>query len=140
MRKGIIAGMAAFGIALASGACGVMEPDDLLGAFEWSELEGAEVEEGTDAMTAGRTIWFVGQFATPTACYQLVPEVSKSGSLLTLTVLAERARSSTTCEQRAGAYRYEGTAQLPDGVQEFRIVHQISDGESKEFRYPLTAS
>lgn len=139
MRKGIIAALAAVGIALTASACGVTEPDDLLGAFEWQELEGAGVEESADATPLGSTVVFVGQFPTPTACYQLVPDVVKSGSLLTLTVLAQRARSSS-CENRAGAYRYQGTAQLPDGVQEFRIVHRVSDGESREFRYPLTES
>lgn len=137
MRNRPLAFLTLAGIALAMNGCGISEPSELLGDFDWLELEGVEATETSDiAVLGGNMVIFVGEFSTPTACYKLVPEARSKGATATLTIAA-RLMKSSTCAERAGAYRYQGSMQVRGDARELKVIHKVEDGESTEHLHPF---
>lgn len=138
MKNGPRAILTAAATALAAAACGITgtDEDDLIGRFEWYELEGEPAEEFSEVVPAGRDILVLGEFGTPTACYRLTPSVQTSGSRIDLTITASPS-SSQNCGDREGAYRYDGQIVWPEGTDELRVVHAVSGGSTTEHVHSL---
>jgi hypothetical protein len=119
--------------------CDSITGPDLLEQFTWGEIASGEpVEEGIDVSQALADIFILGEFNTPTKCYNLSAELERSGGRLTLRVEAN-STNTPNCTQAAGAYRYTAVIRnLSAGDYEVRVVHAVGGGETREFTESIT--
>src|SRR5262245_38218298 len=93
--------------------------------FQFEELQvGHNIEESVDANGFGSDLFFLGQFKTPHACFNLRPSFQESGNVLTLRVTA--VSTNNQCPTQLGAYRYTGAVRnLRSGTYELRMIHIV---------------
>ena len=135
MRKVMIA--AALAAALAVGGCDAFGPGDMLGQFEWAELPETPVEESAEATLIGTEVPFLGQLNTPTACFEIEPDVRDNGDVIVLRILVNDSDRSTGCEERATSFRYQGLLRRVTRATELRVQHVVEGVGTTEFELPL---
>lgn len=74
--------------------------------FTWEPVNPPEtVVEGIDVTTALGDVFILGQLNTPTPCYHLTADLSRSGAQLTLYIQASETNTSS-CADGIGGFRY----------------------------------
>ena len=131
-----------FGVVVAwlvLGGCSGLTDPRLITNFDWGEVEEPEaIVEGISTTVALGDLFVLGQFKTPSHCYDLEADFRRSKSKLTIHVKAE-STNSPNCDQSLGGFRY--TAQLINlkfGTYELRVVHDIAGGSGGEFTETVT--
>jgi hypothetical protein len=126
------------GMLLATASCGLTEPKPLLDEFTWEAVENTdEVQEGVDMAAFFGDVNFLGQFKTPTLCYNLGAKVDVDDSRIEIVVTAGTS-NSTACAQTAGGFRYQGAVRnLKKGTYTVHIVHVITGLPNQEFTETL---
>ena len=131
-----------FGVVMASvalGGCSGLTDPRLITNFDWGEVEEPEaIVEGISTTVALGDLFVLGQFNTPSHCYDLEADFRRRKSKLTIHVKAG-STNSPNCDQSLGGFRY--TAQLINlkfGTYELRVVHDITGGSGGEFTEMVT--
>ena len=113
--------------ALTFAGCGLTETRNNLALFEFTEVTSGPVEAAVDASGQGRQVLFLGQTPTPTRCYELVGDLTSSGSTITVTVNARVKNAS--CAAGAGYFRYTGNVEMARaGTYTFVVRHVFPGG------------
>jgi hypothetical protein len=129
----LVRSIASMLVLLAVAGCGVTEPNPLED-FRWIAVENAdEVTEGIDAAPFFGDINVLGQFKTPTLCFNVDSDFERNGSTLTIRVTA-RPSNATNCQRTPGGYRYTAVLRrLGSGTYTLRVVHAVSGAAEREF-------
>jgi hypothetical protein len=129
-RRGILPG-------LVLTACSSLTDVDRPEEFQFEELQlGHNIEESVDADGFGSDLFFLGQFKTPHACFNLRPSFQQSGTVLTLRVTA--VSTNNQCPTQLGAYRYTGAVRnLRSGTYEFRMIHIVPGQADQSHSLPV---
>ena len=116
-----------------SGCSGLTDPR-LITDFEWGEVEEPEtVVEGISTTVALGDLFILGQFNTPSHCYNLEADFQKDGTNLTVRVNA-RPTGSPNCDESMGGFRYTArVVNLKFDTYELRVIHDIAGGTGGEF-------
>lgn len=124
---------------LALGGCEVLTEPKPLEEFEWIGVQNqSEVQEGIDAAVFFGEINLLGQFKTPSLCFNVIPTFGQSGSTLTLRVDA-KSTNSANCAQVPGGFRYTGVIRrLGRGTYTLRIIHGVPGQPDKEYSKTVT--
>ena len=121
--KKISLGLAALTLA----GCGLTETRNNLATFEFVEVTGQALEAAMDASGQGRQVLFLGQTPTPTRCYELVGDLTSSGSTITVTINARVKNAS--CAAGTGYFRYTGNVEMArGGTYNFVVRHVFPSG------------
>jgi hypothetical protein len=132
--KKLVAVLTALLVMIGGNGCGLTEPGPILDEFSW---EGVAVQ---DDITEGVTIAaffgdisFLGQFKTPTLCYNIGSTLETNGNALTIRVDAT-ATNQGTCGQAAGGFRYTGVVRnLSAGTYTVKIIQTVGGVGTTEF-------
>lgn len=130
MRTGAVLAL----LALALGSCSDPAGLTQLEQFTWGPAEQPEtVVEGIDVSTVFGDIFILGQFNTPTPCYTLSADLSRSGSRLILRVNAQE-RNTSTCSGGIGGYRYTAVIRNVEQGKTYQleVTHDVG-GQTKTF-------
>lgn len=119
---------------LALSGCSDLTGPRLITNFEWGEVEEPEtIVEGISTTVALGTLFILGQFNTPSHCYNLEADFQRNGTKLRIQVMA-KPTDSPNCDQSLGGFRY--TAQVTNlkfDTYELRVIHDITGGNGGEF-------
>lgn len=121
-------------LALALVSCSDSTGLSELEQFTWGPADPPEnVVEGIDVSVALGDIFILGQFNTPTPCYTLTADLSRSGSRLTLRVKAQE-RSASNCSGSIGGYRYTAVIRNVEQGKTYQleVTHDVG-GQTKTF-------
>ena len=102
--------------------------------FTWGPVDAPEtVVEGIDVTTGLGDIFILGQFNTPSPCYSLTADLSRSGSKLTLRVKAAE-RNTSTCPGGIGGFRYTAVIRNVEQGKTYQleVTHDVG-GQTKSF-------
>jgi hypothetical protein len=107
--------------------------------FQWVSVQDQNsVTDGIDAQSFFGDVDFIGQFKTPSLCYNIAASFSKSGSTLTLRVDA-KSTNSPNCNQTPGGFQYTGVLRhLDAGMYTFHVIHAVEGQTPQEFSVSLT--
>ena len=107
--------------------------------FEWGEADNPEsVVETMQTTVAFGELFIFGQMQTPTRCYKLDYNFSRSGSKMTLKVKATLSPSAN-CDESLGGYRYTlSIYNLKYGTYDLTVNHDIEGAQGGEFTETVT--
>ena len=111
-----------------AGCKSITEPR-LITSFDWGEVEVPEdVVPGVSTSVALGELFIVGQFNTPTRCYNLDGNFQRSGGKLTLRVNANTI-NSPNCDDSLGGFRYVASiSNLKYQTYELTVIHDVTGG------------
>jgi len=120
-----------------NGCSGLTEPR-LETDFDWGEVEEPEtVVEGISTAVVLGDLFILGQFNTPSHCYNLDADFQRKSSKVTLRVKAEPT-GSPNCDESMGGFRYTARViNLKFNTYELRVIHDITGGDGGEFTETL---
>lgn len=118
---------------LAAGACSDITAPRLLTTFEWGEVADAStIVEGISTTVALGDFFVVGEFPTPSLCFQVSPDFERRDGRLTIRIRAAQT-GATNCAQTPGGFRYTASVtNLDSGTWTLRVVHEATGNEFTE--------
>ncbi len=126
-------------VLLALSGCSDLTGPRLLTTFEWGEVEEPDtIVEGISTTVALGDLFLVGQFRTPSHCYELDSDFQRDGTRLTVRVEA-RPTGSPNCDQSPGGFRYTASVtNLKFDTYELRVIHDVTGGSGGEYTKTVT--
>ncbi len=126
-------------LVFATGGCGVSTGPSPSNEFQWSAVENpAEARDAIDAAAFAGDVNVLGQLKTPTLCYRLASSFTRSGSSLTLRVVATSTNASN-CAQTASGFRYTAVFRnVASGTYTLHVIHTVPDFAEHEYSESLT--
>jgi hypothetical protein len=117
-----------------SGCKSLTDPKTRLDSFQWQAVDNPEsVTDGMDAVGFAGDVDIIGQLKTPTLCFNLEADYSRSGATLQLHVSAKPSNSAT-CNQNPGGYQYTAAIRaVGAGTYTMRVVHSLPGTADKTF-------
>ena len=124
---------------LALVGCSDLTGPRLLTTFEWGEVEEPEtVVEGISTSVALGDLFVLGQFNTPSHCYELKADFQRNDAKLKVHVTAKPTGSSN-CDETLGGFRYTSSmTNLKFGTYELRVIHDVTGGTQNEYTKTVT--